>query len=234
MAFRDDREALRQRVDMLTRELSATREHAESLAGQKERAEELEEELAKALLRLNEIESPKRSHVPLIAGAAVATLMIAAVVGGVMVVRTSSSAVVAVAPPPVPTIPSPPPPIVPEPRHFEPIAFSAPVSDVTGRAPVHEGETCDVLIAPTEGGGFACRVTVSCDGETVYGGEGFGYLACEIVGGTPTHGSDVIGSADGGDPMLAMDLGRGTLRVSDDRPAPWSFVLTRPSTAREE
>lgn len=225
MAFRDEAHALRSRIDTLQGELSRTQDEAEELRDDAERTAELEKELDAARKRLVKLESHQRAALLQAAPALVVVIVLMGMGAGMYFVLASRS--------PDPPTETHPPVMAPVPAPparplFAPIAFTATASEVVGEPPLGGGTTCEVLIAPTDSTP-ACRVTVTCGGELAFGGDDLGYLACALgPDGRPTTGADVTGLAEEGDAMLHMELPAGWIRVSNDRPQTWSFLLRVP------
>jgi hypothetical protein len=228
MPYRDEHEALMSKVELLEAELVREKTRADALEASAARADVLEATLehVEAQLRVVRGETPFRRPTMSIALAFAMSTIVAA---SLFAIRSSRPPGIVYLPQPgqeayAPMLPLPPPR---SDATFTPLAYRVPASSVIGTAPVAEGEPCDVLVAPTRIDP-ACRVTVSCGGEVVFGGEALGYLDCTIVDGTPTFGADVVGLADEGDAMLDMDLETGRFVVSNDRPETWSFTLRVP------
>jgi hypothetical protein len=99
------------------------------------------------------------------------------------------------------------------------------VTGVEGPAPAAEGGACSVTVEPAPGTRFDARLRVECDGRTVYGRDGFGYLSCTMRDGTPERCEDRGGTRRDGDPRVVLDLPTDTVVVSDGPELPWTVRL---------
>lgn len=104
----------------------------------------------------------------------------------------------------------------PPPLPFEPTAHRAELVDATGdvsRSP----SSCDVRVLPVSSGEFTCVVRVMCDGRVLYPNatQTAGYVQCEIQDGLPVRAVDSGFTARDGDPLVDLDLERGTVRVEE-------------------
>jgi hypothetical protein len=228
MPFRDDAEALRSRLEALEVDLRRAEAEVERSRTATIEAQRLREALAKIEAQLAEVRGESLNPRVQRTTAAVLAGGMALVVAGAMVARSTITHVPVMISPhaasyarPV-MLPSQPPQ---EARWFAPRLFSATVGDALGEAPVASGTRCDVLVAATEIESLACRVTITCQGALLYGGDNQGYLPCRVFDGQPTTGEDVVGIEDDGDPMLDMDLPSRRIVVTNDRPAIWRVEL---------
>ena len=91
--------------------------------------------------------------------------------------------------------------------------------------PLSTGDRCDVVVEPVRRiGGFNCRVTVTCDGHTYYGGEQLGgFLRCDAVAGRYLGGVDT--DPLDGDPAIDLDLRRGRIQIEARFPEPHRLEL---------
>ncbi len=89
------------------------------------------------------------------------------------------------------------------------------VATVIGSPPVAVGAPCRVLIDPVTDGAPTCRVEVTCEGQTLYGGGSGGYGHCTTDAAGALVMRDVSTSAIDRDPMLDLSLGASSVTVSD-------------------
>ena len=67
-------------------------------------------------------------------------------------------------------------------------------------------------------GGFACRVTVTCDGVALFGGRiPGGYARCTARDGRWVRAEDPDVASRDGDPAIDLDMQRGTLIFRTER-----------------
>ncbi len=102
------------------------------------------------------------------------------------------------------------------PLPFEPTAHRAELIDATGDL-ASSPTNCDVRVLPVTSGPFNCVVRVMCDGRVLYPNaqQTAGYVPCEIENGQPVRALDEGGTARDGDPIVDLDLERGTVRVEE-------------------
>ncbi|MCB9597950.1 MAG: hypothetical protein H6719_34860 [Sandaracinaceae bacterium] len=102
------------------------------------------------------------------------------------------------------------------PLPFEPTAHRAELVDATGDV-ASSPTSCDVRVLPVASGEFTCVVRVMCDGRVLYPNatQTAGYVRCEIEDGQPVRALDSGFSARDGDPLVDLDLARGTVRVEE-------------------
>ncbi|MEZ4338889.1 MAG: hypothetical protein R3B82_19905 [Sandaracinaceae bacterium] len=104
----------------------------------------------------------------------------------------------------------------PPPLPFEPTAHRAELVDASGDV-AHSPTSCDVRVLPVSSGEFTCVVRVMCDGRVLYPNEAqtAGYVSCEMRDGRPIRAVDSGFTARDGDPLVDLDLERGTVRVEE-------------------
>ena len=94
------------------------------------------------------------------------------------------------------------------------------VADVTGKAPVATGDTCDVRVSVDPRFPnviYNCKIEISCAGSLVYGAtDNSGYAFCNVYSGSPIAARDEVGTDNSSDPMLDMDLNRGVIKISNE------------------
>jgi len=230
MPFRDDAEALRSRVEVLETDLKRTERELERSRESVAEAAALRAALAKIEAQLAEVRGERvNPRAQRTAAAVLAGGMVFVVVGAMVaqstvrhgpVVVTPRSASSHARPVMLPSVRT-----APEGGWFAPRVFAAHVDEALGDAPIPAGSACDVLVASTDIDMLDCRVTVTCNAELVYGGEGQGYLPCRVVDGEPTTGEDLSGTEDDGDPMLDLDLPRRRIVITNDQPSIWRMEL---------
>jgi hypothetical protein len=99
----------------------------------------------------------------------------------------------------------------------DPVARSGHVTGKSGAAAVEVGDACEVHIDPETKAGLNCRVTVTCKGYDLFGGQRLGgYADCGVEDGEYHSAVDALPSTKDGDPTVAVDLRKGLARVSDD------------------
>ena len=99
---------------------------------------------------------------------------------------------------------------------FEPTAHRAELIEATGDV-ASSPTNCDVRVLPVTSGSFNCVVRVMCDGRVLYPNDRqtAGYVPCEIVDGRPVRAVDSGSTGSDGDPLVDLDLERGTVRVEE-------------------
>jgi len=99
---------------------------------------------------------------------------------------------------------------------FEPTAHRAELVDATGDVS-SSPNSCDVRVLPVTSGRFNCVVRVMCDGRVLYPNsrQTAGYVPCEIEDGRPIRALDDGHTAHDGDPLVDLDLTRGTVRIEE-------------------
>ncbi len=102
---------------------------------------------------------------------------------------------------------------------FEPTAHRAELLEAEGDVAASPS-SCDVRVLPVDAMAFNCVVRVTCDGAILYPNQrqDAGYVPCEIEDGRPVRAVDDGQSDRDGDPLVDMDLGRGTITVEDSGP----------------
>jgi len=93
----------------------------------------------------------------------------------------------------------------------EPVAREGVAVEATGGS-FDAGAECDVQVDQARRlGGYNCRITVSCAGQTLYGGERLGgYVRCDVEDGRYLGGVD---DRLDGDPKIDLDLDEGLVVV---------------------
>ena len=115
---------------------------------------------------------------------------------------------------------------------FQYLSTSELVVTVSAGSPARVDELCDLaLLSETEKAG-PCRVRINCGSTTLYGGYSQGYNRCRRTAGSAWAADDTGSLSDDGDPRLEMDLGGGSVVVSD--PALGLRVELRVLPARDE
>lgn len=95
-----------------------------------------------------------------------------------------------------------------------PFERSGSVRRASGTSPVREGAACTVGIANESRGGYPCRVSVTCEGHTLYGGPALGgYAECSAANGRWLRASDDMLAAEDGDPWMDFDVRAGTIVI---------------------
>jgi hypothetical protein len=252
MSYRDDRDALQQRVEDLERELSQARRRLDQIETARAKTERLEAELSAAQRNLDRIrteihavgaeEAPRRRS---FAAAHLVMLGVVAwgVVAGVAMMRSArssrystpayrthsdaSSARVRHAAHQAPTI------TVAgqddEPAFRGRVKRVGYVTAVSGDAEASIGDVCSVSVRPASGVRKTnCRVVVRCGETTLYGRVGAGYAYCDVREGAPELATDEGETFEDGDPMLALNLAAGHLIVSDEGETPYEVTLRLP------
>jgi hypothetical protein len=247
MSYRDDRDALQQRVEDLERELTQARRRLDQIESARAKTERLEAELSAAQRNLDRIrteihtvsaeESPRRR--PLAATHWVMLGVLAwGVVAGFAMMRSarssrystpayrthgdSSSARAAVIPVGHDD----------EPAFRRRVKREGFVTTVSGDAPASVGDVCSVSVRPANSVRRTnCRVVVRCGEETLYGRTGAGYAHCDVRDGTPASATDMGDTSDDGDPILTLNLTAGNLIVSDEGDKPYEVTINLPPDA---
>ena len=97
--------------------------------------------------------------------------------------------------------------------------------DGTG-APVRAHDRCSMVTWVIPGPGGQCEVHVLCGAKVLYGGPGLGVTSCTQSEGVVTTARDDKPSSQGPDPAIAVDIGAGTVDVTDDpHDKPWTVHL---------
>lgn len=105
------------------------------------------------------------------------------------------------------------------PLPFEPTAHRAELIDAEGELSMSP-TSCDVRVLPVATWEFNCVVRVTCDGAVIYphAGQDAGYVPCELENGVPVRALDDRFSDADGDPLVDLDLTRGTVTVEERGP----------------
>ncbi|MBW2524328.1 MAG: hypothetical protein JRI23_09145 [Deltaproteobacteria bacterium] len=98
---------------------------------------------------------------------------------------------------------------------------SGKVITTSGSAPVKQGDSCSLLVAPERDFPgkipFNCKLRVTCANQALYGGnDQGGYAFCHPRDGAPVAAFDDGGTDATGDPILELDLDKKKLRLADD------------------
>lgn len=93
------------------------------------------------------------------------------------------------------------------------------VVETTGAAPFSENTRCTVFIHYVSGKNSPGngQIEVVCNGTTVYGGDGLGFLDCEWGEKWAMSCVDEDYTDDGGDPKLTFDRLHGLVLIEDGR-----------------
>ncbi len=159
MAFRDDRDALKQKAADLEGELATAQRELEERRQEGERLRALERELARTRAALGRATQPKGPRIALVIGILVSLLMLAGVAAFILVARATPHmdpvTVEAASPAPAPP---------PEPRRVD-AAWKGRIKTATGDAPA-AGTPCDVrgVLRSPQG----TEVSVTCGGRSLY------------------------------------------------------------------
>ena len=226
MSYRDEREALRQQVGDLEQELARTRRELEEAQAVRSKTDRLEVELAATQRTLDRIRGELRGRRPVLGEPRRAltsprvwvllgvTAWTAAAVG--MMCRPARSGhfrgfeqegrmpqIMAMAQ------------RMGE-RRFPDVVRSGSVASVNGDARLPIGSECSVTVVPARlKPGINCKVSVQCDGQTIYGEGESGYALCEVEDGTLVNAVDRDPTDVDSDPSLTLDLAAGRVSVSD-------------------
>lgn len=105
------------------------------------------------------------------------------------------------------------------PLPFEPTGHRAELLEAEGDVAASPN-SCEVRVLPVESAPFNCVVRVTCDGAVLYPNErqDAGYVPCEIENGRPVRAVDSGQTDRDGDPLVDLDLDRGTITVEDFAP----------------
>ncbi|MCK6590233.1 MAG: hypothetical protein HUU21_01825 [Polyangiaceae bacterium] len=226
MSYRDEREALRQRVEDLEHELARARRQIEEAQAERSKTDRLEIELAATQRTLDRIRTELRSRRPVLGGSRRAfsspLLMVllgmtawSAVALGVMGRPSRIGQLSVFEPeggmPPILAMAE-----VMGDRRFPRVERFGSVASVSGDAGVTVGEACSVAVKPARlGSGINCKVSVTCGNELIYGGGAAGYARCELRDGALVSASDGDPSGVDGDSAFTLDLAANRLSVSD-------------------
>lgn len=101
------------------------------------------------------------------------------------------------------------------------IERSGRVREVAGPAPVALGARCVLRVWTASSGRDGCLVRVRCGDVRVYGDDARddGWNPCAFTGdGFPLSAADEEDSSRDGDPVLGLDLARGSVGIADTGP----------------
>jgi hypothetical protein len=226
MSYRDEREALRQRVEDLEQELARARRQIEEAQAVRSKTDRLEVELAATQRTLDRIRGELRSGRQVAGGSrrGMATPLLFVLFG--ITAWTAAALGVLTRPgrtgpcrslehedrmPPIMTMAE-----AMADRKVPNVVRSGSVASVSGDALVAAGAECSVSVKPARlRPGINCKVSVQCGAETIYGEGESGYARCEVRDGSIASAVDTESSASDSDPVLALDLPARRLIVSD-------------------
>ena len=103
------------------------------------------------------------------------------------------------------------------------------VTAVEGSASVSEGQTCELLVQPTDDPRFNCRVEVRCGEEVLYGFPGAGFNRCAEEAGAFVAARDGYRTRADGDRAMGWDQRQHLVIVTDSEP---DFKVTMALHAR--
>lgn len=90
------------------------------------------------------------------------------------------------------------------------------VRAASSASPVRPGTHCRVGIRNEWRGGYPCRVSLVCDGVTLYGGARLGgWAECSARDGRWVSAVDSMESQRDGDPWMNFDVARGEIEVRE-------------------
>lgn len=226
MSYRDERVALRQRVEDLEQELARARRQIEEAQAERSKTDRLEVELAATQRTLDRIRTDLRSRRPVLGAPrrAFPTPLLMVLFG-----MTAWSAVAlgvmgrpsGLGPfrsfgyengmPPIMAMAE-----VMGDRRIPSVSRSGSVTSVSGDASVSAGAECSVTVKHGRiGPDINCKVSVKCGDEIIYGWGAAGFARCEVRDGSVVSASDGGVSGDDGDPTLMLDLAARRVSVSD-------------------
>jgi len=226
MSYRDEREALRQRVEDLEQELARARRQIEESQAERLRTDRLEVELAATQRTLDRIRGELQRRRPVLGGSrrSVSSPLLMVLLG-----MTAWSAIAL-------GVMGRPSSLGPF-RSFEPearmpaimvmaevmgdrkvplVIRSGSVASVTGDTKVAAGAECSVIVKPARlRSDVNCKVSVKCGDETVYGDGLAGYARCEVRDGSLVSASDKETTESDNDPALSLDIAERRITVRD-------------------
>jgi hypothetical protein len=94
------------------------------------------------------------------------------------------------------------------------------VGVTSGTPPVAAGAPCTFFVhsAGDDDDSWDAQVEVVCNGSTLYGGDGSGFLDCDWSGDIAETCRDDDFTADGGDPKLTFDRSAWRTLIQEQRP----------------
>lgn len=235
MSYRDEREALRQRVEELEQELASARRQIEESQAVRTKTDRLELELAATQRTLDRIRGELRSGRPLSAPRRPSVSPLIMVLLGVTAWSAAAFGVMfrpaggrtfhgagheERMPALLEMAESMGRPKVPRTER------EGSVAAVSGETKLTTGAECSVDVRPARlHGDINCKVRVRCGGELIYGGSGAGFARCEVQDGALVSASDTGSSLSDGDPVLKLDLAAGSAVVSDTGASPREITI---------
>lgn len=105
------------------------------------------------------------------------------------------------------------------PRPFAPVTRAARITRHVGALPMPADAACEVRVLPVRAEDADCLVRVMCASEILYPNpsQTAGYARCRIEAGVVRGLDDPAPTEADGDPMIDLDLARGTVTVEDQR-----------------
>ena len=94
------------------------------------------------------------------------------------------------------------------------------VTSVTGSLSGRVMTSCEVSVAPPEGGSTMCHALVACDGLRLYGDDSHGFFQCSLAAGDSVTGNDGGTTSADGDAAFTVDTSARVLRLRDDSSSP--------------
>jgi hypothetical protein len=224
MSYRDEREALRQRVEDLEQELARARRQIEEAQTERSRTDRLEVELAATQRTLDRIRNELRSKRPILGGSrrALSTPLLMVLLG---MTAWSAIALGVMSRPArhghhrslehehrMPQIMA----MAEAMRKVPNVYRSGTVASASGDAKVTAGAECSVTVKPAHlRPGINCKVSVKCGDETIYGEGAAGFARCEVRDGLLVSAADNDTTDADNDPALELDLAARRVSVRD-------------------
>jgi hypothetical protein len=101
----------------------------------------------------------------------------------------------------------------------DPVTTTGKVLQASGVPGVKEGTPCTVEVLPEGKSWYPCRVTITCAGQTLYGGPHLGgYTYCETEDHHIQHAWDDKYAWHDGDPWLELDMQARLATIRNQRP----------------
>jgi hypothetical protein len=226
MSYRDEREALRQRVEDLEQELARARRQIEEAQAERSKTDRLEVELAATQRTLDRIRNELRSRRPILGGSrrSLASPLLMVLLG--MTAWSAIALGVMGRPsrlghhrsfehePRMPQIMAMAEAMAD--RKVPNVYRSGTVASVSGDAKVAAGTECSVTVKPARlRPDVNCKVSVKCGGETIYGEGHAGFARCEVRDGLLVSAADKDTTDADNDPALELDLAARRVSVRD-------------------